>query len=244
MTTNRRQERRLGPEGALTLIELLVVLVVVAILASLLLPTLTQAKARTRATLCLSQVKQWAYAMHMYCDDAEDFFPYEGSPMEAIHVGDNRAAWYNAVAPYANQVPLKDLYAQRDPPLPGARSLYLCPSVRDQPGTATVSRPYFAYGFNNRLDPDGPEQFRRGQVVSPAETVVFTENSENQYPSASGRFTPGRHVLRANLGFCDGHAQAVATNDYRRTTAEDQDSRIEWRVPRAVYWYPFSGAPR
>lgn len=240
---NRREERRLCQELAFTLIELLVVMAVIAVLASLLLPSLAKAKARTKGTLCLNNVKQWTYAIYMYCDESDDFFPYEGSPAEPINAGFNLAAWYNAATPYANQVPLKDLYAQHDPPLPGTRSLYLCPTVRDKPGNATFSNPYFAYGFNNRMDPDGPAQFRRGQVASPGETVIFTENSENHYPSASGRFTPGRHFWRANLGFCDGHAESVHTNDYRRTTAEDNDSTIEWRVPRAVYWYPYRGAP-
>ena len=92
------------------------------------------------------------------------------------------------------------------------------------------------------MDPNGTERFMRSQVLHPAETVIITENSEANFPSTSGRYTPARHMLRANLGFVDGHAEPTHTNDYCRTAAEDIDSNVEWQKPRKVYWYPFPGA--
>jgi prepilin-type N-terminal cleavage/methylation domain-containing protein/prepilin-type processing-associated H-X9-DG protein len=79
MFTAQRQRMRRGGARAFSLIELLVVIGIIALLMTLLIPSLSRAKELTRIAVCKSNLRQIGTAMVMYFADNRDWFPFEKS---------------------------------------------------------------------------------------------------------------------------------------------------------------------
>jgi prepilin-type N-terminal cleavage/methylation domain-containing protein/prepilin-type processing-associated H-X9-DG protein len=61
--------------SAFTLIEMLVVIAIIAVLAALLLPALSRAKASAQRTDCLNNLRQISLGIHLYAEDNGELLP-------------------------------------------------------------------------------------------------------------------------------------------------------------------------
>ena len=74
-----------------TLIELLVVIAIIALLMSILMPSLNLAKKQARSAGCKMNLHHWALIWDMYCDDNNGYFP------EPTNLGWKRGTWIIAL---------------------------------------------------------------------------------------------------------------------------------------------------
>jgi len=102
-----------------TLIELLVVVAIIALLISILLPSLSRAKASARDSVCASNLHQLGMATHFYLDDFNDILPFMlGSPDAEGEPTNPPFYQYHQIFNFWDY--LKDL------------DIFVCPSAREQ----------------------------------------------------------------------------------------------------------------
>jgi prepilin-type N-terminal cleavage/methylation domain-containing protein len=191
-----------------TLVELLVVIAIIAILAALLLPSLSSAKAKAKGVVCLNNLKQLSTAWTMYYVDNNNRLascvPYH------LPLATNLNAW---VLGNAQTVPQDPSYGQLDPgvvdatnaacitrgtlfPFTGSAGIYRCSldnrTLDGVPYVRTYSMNNWMNGISPALWIDGLDPSRKiyqkdSDLPAPSKLFVFMD--EDQASVNDGMFT-------------------------------------------------------
>jgi prepilin-type N-terminal cleavage/methylation domain-containing protein/prepilin-type processing-associated H-X9-DG protein len=207
-----RKKLRSRPDCGFTLIEVLVVVAIIALLISILAPSLAEARRQSRASVCLSNMRQLGVAAHMYATVSKGMLMDYG----LAHGGsvDETTTWFNSLRrEYGNKLVAR---------CPEDRSPYW---TDPYPQTTQLRR--VSYGVNEYLTGrlPGYERFRSIDAIRrPATTILFSELTQlgeyavsdhvhpvnwalNPLAEAKKQIEPELHSGRANYVFADSHAE-------------------------------------
>ena len=209
-----------------TLVELLVVIAIIALLISILLPSLSKAREMARTVKCTSVHKSFANANHMYAGDYDQYF---------VPIGDGQAAWpdrmWVANKAYRDRLGL-DTDGNSNRELVRYPDGLMCPNLISQ-RMAAWNRIFFCYGkiparpvggiwskwpfMSGGHIPSITEPASSGQQIDTnwalmttwrANYTRFWDQIGQAWPArAGGLITEYRHEEGSPVTFNDGHVE-------------------------------------
>jgi prepilin-type N-terminal cleavage/methylation domain-containing protein/prepilin-type processing-associated H-X9-DG protein len=197
-----------------TLIELLVVIAIIAILASILFPVFSRARAKARQASCLSNTKQLLLAFEMYAQDYDEMFPI-ATTVWAPQPDTVGETWDTGVLPYTRN-----------------QDILICPDSRQKCacGCGAPRRGYAQTKYTTIDTASNVWCAYQGMIPEPADTVLIVEKGAygpahqsdasceafkqagaNDEWKPFGGNTSLRHNNGNNFGFVDGHSKFFPT---------------------------------
>lgn len=164
-----------------TLIELLVVIAIIAILASILLPALNNARKSAKKILCVGNMKQLGVANFSYIDNNDGYLPHAGEAQKTKLTYPNMS-WKALLAEHLG-VPTPLTKANLE------KGVYNCPSQMDRNcGDSAMGDNgfYGGYGWNyfylGWLDTDmggKPAWYSFREIKTPSQTIILGDSADD-----------------------------------------------------------------
>ncbi len=228
-----------------TLIELLVVIAIIAILAAMLLPALSAARARARASNCISNLKTNMLAMTMYAGDNDGFISTYNS--QAFTGTDNYLTWAGIMfgTQYLPDKSQTVSCPEINSKIKAVSNLYSTCTYGALTGTVALNgntvSPQFLYLNNN-----GSRFIVTGKVVNPTGFFVLGDSYYKSKNSEAYAITfssddlniIARHAGRIQAAFVDGHAGAYTPSEFQQN-CESSDMLHSGNAGQKANWKYF-----
>jgi prepilin-type N-terminal cleavage/methylation domain-containing protein len=200
-----------------SLVELLVVIAIIAVLISILLPSLSKARAVAARVSCGNQMRQVALAAINYAQAYKDWLPPHGP-----NINWQQATWLyidiNRIPPKYNKQNIGLLIATGFISTP---KILVCPAQQDQEDLRTSANGMqTAYMFNMHGTNKGGYDVRFKQLsdFKAAPTRSLVQDFMYQTPQAT-HADHGRKIYKGQIALSDGSVrQAESKKLYRRLT--------------------------